>query len=251
MVRFMRHERWRDALFVHFPVDAEALQERLPAGLIVDKHAGVAYVGVVLLTEGGIVPLPPGVPLWMVAWLGLTHHAVNVRTYVRPAESAGPPGIFFFTLDCSALLPTVGAKALFNLPYRYARMRRRLDGDTHFLESARRRSNVCVAAEWKADGEPSGADAALATFFVERYALYNRPGPVLRCIMPRHSRLWTGSITHAPWPVQRARLMAYGGFCSKDGVLSALGLSELVQGACVAHMSSGVGPIEFFWSGAA
>ena len=50
-MRFMRHESWDDALFVHYPVDAAALQRRLPPGLVVDTHDGVAYVGVVLLTE--------------------------------------------------------------------------------------------------------------------------------------------------------------------------------------------------------
>ena len=126
--RFMRHAEWHDALFVHFAVDAEALQQRLPEGLLVDTHLGVAYVGVVLLTERGICPYPPGVPLWAVRWMGLSHDAVNVRTYVRPASGVGPPGIMFFTLDCSSLLPTLGALAIFNLPYRYARMYRRRAG---------------------------------------------------------------------------------------------------------------------------
>ena len=57
-MRFMRHESWDDALFVHYPVDAAALQRRLPPGLVVDTHDGVAYVGVVLLTESGIVGVP-------------------------------------------------------------------------------------------------------------------------------------------------------------------------------------------------
>lgn len=253
MSRFMRHECWRDALFLHYPVDAEALQQRLPPGLTVDKHDGVAYIGVVLLTESGIVPLPPGVPLWLVSCLGLSHDAVNVRTYVRPdPPDAGPPGIYFFTLDCSALLPTLGAHALFNLPYRYARMRRRTVGESHSLESSRVRSDVSLAAEWRPCGESlEGAEAALSRFFVERYALYNEPGPLLRLLMPQHSRLWAGTITHEPWPVQRARLIAYGGICSKSGVLSALGLSEIVQGGCIAHTSRGVGPVEFFWQGRA
>ena len=95
MPRFMQHESWRDACFVHFEVNAEMLQKRLPSGLVVDLCDGRAYVGVVLLTEVGIVPFPPGIPLWFVRCLGLTHHAVNVRTYVRPI-AGGQPGVFFF-----------------------------------------------------------------------------------------------------------------------------------------------------------
>lgn len=272
----MRHERWRDALFLHYPVDAEALQQRLPEGLTVDTFHGVAYIGVVLLTECGIVPWPPGVPLWLVRRLGLSHHAVNVRTYVRPTHGAGPPGIFFFTLDCSALLPTIGAWLLFNLPYRYARMlrsTRHTNDETSSLrlESTRVRGNAAIAAEWKAEGSALGEDATdaadadadlLGRFFVERYALYNPAGPLLRLLamIPRlwkkrssssSSNLWTGTITHEPWPLTKARLIAYGGICCKGGVLAALGLSELVQGGrpVLAHASSGVGPIDFFWRG--
>ena len=167
-MRFMRHESWDDALFVHYPVDAAALQRRLPPGLVVDTHDGVAYVGVVLLTESGIVPFPPRTPLWLVRWLSVSHHAVNVRTYVRP-ESGGPAGIYFFTLDCSALLPTIGAFALFNLPYRYSRMEREQKGARFTLRSKRVASTVAIAAEWEAEDEllatDRSADAALGRFF--------------------------------------------------------------------------------------
>ncbi len=253
-MRFMRHESWDDALFVHYPVDAAALQRRLPPGLVVDTHDGVAYVGVVLLTESGIVPFPPRTPLWLVRWLSVSHHAVNVRTYVRPESGSGPAGIYFFTLDCSALLPTIGAFALFNLPYRYSRMEREQKGARFTLRSKRVASIVAIAAEWEAEDEllatDRSADAALGRFFLERYVLYCPPGPLLRLFLPSGSRLWAGAITHAPWPLRRAKLVAYGGMCSAAGVLSAVGLSELVQGASVAHTSSGVGPIEFVWRGA-
>ena len=96
----------------------------------------------------------------------------------------------------------------------------------------------------------AGAEAALRRFFVERYALYNTPGPLLKLVLPRGAHLWSGTITHAPWPMHRAKLLAYGGFCSGIGVLAAVGLHELVDGqACIAHASEGVGPIEFFWQG--
>ena len=91
---------------------------------------------------------------------------------------------------------------------------------------------------------------ARGRFFVERYVLYQPPGPLLRLFLPSGSRLWAGAITHAPWPLRRAKLVAYGGMCSAAGVLSAVGLSERVQGASIAHTSSGVGPIEFVWRGA-
>lgn len=266
-MRFMRHEAWSDALFIHYPVDASALQRRLPNGLLVDQHNGVAYVGVVLLTESGIVPQPSHVPHWLVRWLGLSHHAVNVRTYVRPALSdAGPPGIYFFSLECSGMLPTIGARLLFNLPYQYAEMSRtcRQTG-AMALKSSRRTAEAKIEVEWVAEGPVlcgnAGVegdvsdlenDAALGRFFVERYALYNVPGPLLRLLMPSGSRLWSGTITHEPWPLRKARLIAYGGICSSVGVLSAAGLADLVLGGKpMVHASRGVGPISFYWHGRA
>jgi hypothetical protein len=251
MVRFMRHDSWDNALFVHFPVDAAALQSKLPAALRVDTHEGVAYVGVVCLTEAGIVPFPPGVPLWLVRMLGLSHHAVNVRTYVRPAAGDGPPGIYFFTLDCSAMLPAVGARALFNLPYRYARMRRH-GTELLGLQSTRFGGGARVAAEWVADEheapqEEEERDSTLGRFLVERYALYQAPGCALvRLLMRAGATLWCGTITHAPWPLRRARLTHW-----ECGVLEAAGLASVVLGGKtpVVHASSGVGPIHFFWNG--
>ena len=108
----------------------------------------------------------------------MSHHAVNVRTYVRP-ERGGPAGIYFFTLDCSALLPTLGAFALFNLPYRYSRMKREQKGARFTLRSKRVASTVAIAAEWEAEDEllatrPLGRRGARPLF---RGAIHPVPPP--------------------------------------------------------------------------
>ena len=54
MVEFMEHEQWKDALFLHYEADPQALQKLLPRGLEVDTFQGKAYVGVVALSENGI-----------------------------------------------------------------------------------------------------------------------------------------------------------------------------------------------------
>ena len=263
----MRHDWWGDALFVHYPVDAAQMQAKLPDGLELDLFDGVAWVGIVLISEEGIMPWPPGVPLSMLRWLGLSHHAVNVRTYVRPAggPESSPPGIFFFTLDCDSLLPTIGARLLFNLPYRYAPGMRRVraaereNGHTQTaaepptlrLESERMASRppARVRAAWRPistqGAHTQDGDDALGRFFVERYALYNEPGFLLRhLVLRRGARLWHGTITHEPWPLQRAHLREFD-----SSVLEAAGLAELVCGDPVAHASAGVGPVTFYWQG--
>lgn len=258
----MHHGRWDDALFVSFPVDSQALSQRIPQGLVIDEHDGVAYVSIVALTEAAIIPWPPGVPIWLLRWMGLSHHALNVRTYVRPAAGReGPPGIFFFSLDCSAALPTIGARALFNLPYRYASMRRRtvMDDDgarsgtagsqVRSLESHAVLSKVAFSSEWVASPSSSPEEDQLGRFLVERYALYNAAGAcsavgLLARAMHARSSTWCGSITHKPWPLYRARLISW---CTN--VLEAVDLHTSVRGEPIAHCSSGVDAITFFWRG--
>ena len=122
---------------------------------------------------------------------------------LRPADGDGPPGIYFFTLDCNGLLPTIGAFLLFNLPYKLASMRRA----EHSISSQRVGSAVAVQTQWEPLPEPDAPadDDQLGRFFVERYALYCTPGPLLRMFMSADSHLWCGTITHAPWPLRRVQ----------------------------------------------
>lgn len=219
-----------------------------------DTFDGAAFISIVALTEAGIVPSPPGVPLWAFNLLSLSHHAVNVRTYVRPSTGAeAPAGIFFFTLDCSSILPTIGAWALFALPYRWAAMTRSRHhgGDSSSksakLESRRWTQKATFSAEWVAEEETS--DLLLARFLVERYTLYNEPGPLMRLLgaVRCHAQLWSGQITHEPWPLQTAQLLSLN-----SSVIEAAGLDQLVASdakPAAVHCSKGVGPIDFFWRG--
>ncbi|MCA8944406.1 MAG: DUF2071 domain-containing protein, partial [Planctomycetes bacterium] len=71
---------WDDLLFLHWPVSAAALQERLPRGLEVDTFDGAAWVGVVpffmRMRFRGLPPLPGG------------HRfpELNLRSYVRHGD---------------------------------------------------------------------------------------------------------------------------------------------------------------------
>ena len=262
-IHFMSHATWEDALFLHHEVCPVALQNLLPPGLLIDTLHGKAYVSVVALSENGIVPALSGpASLWKL--LAVSHNAVNVRTYVRHQEH-GEPGIFFFSLDCDGVLPTFGARALFNLPYRLAAMtrerpsvtRRRFTSRRHgLLGSSDAAAAAALTVEWDvhvtegegadAEGEASAVTDELADFLVERYRLYCEPGPALRALLPSGCSTWCGSITHKPWPVRRTSARV-----AECTVLRAAGLeSILVPGAsCVAHCSVGVADISFFWEG--
>ena len=161
-----------------------------------------------LLTEEGIRPsfLPAALSAVVTA-LEITHHACNVRTYVRTTGGGGPGGIHFFSLDCTSVLATLGASLLFGLPYRLARIRRTSsDGREQFeCEGPRWQAPVgrTLTCEW-AVGPPLAAGAGTFQHWAaERYDLCLRwrcPGGIFR-----------GSIEHGPWRLRGASIQLLEG----------------------------------------
>ena len=185
----MRHERWCDALFLHYTVDAAVLQAKIPAGLTVDNYLGSAVVSIVALSECGCEPIcPVAFMTWMLRPLRGSHDIVTVRTYVRPTSGDGPPGIYYFSLDCSSWLPSAGARLFFNLPYKLARVARSRtvtpptveggsDGTTYFEVKSRRCLRTLLLrevatffhAQWQPVTRPAAAEGgSLDEFVVER-----------------------------------------------------------------------------------
>ncbi|MBC8141215.1 MAG: DUF2071 domain-containing protein, partial [Armatimonadetes bacterium] len=107
---------WLDLLFVHWTVDADAVQALLPPGLTVDTFNGAAYIGLVPFAMRNVRPVfCPAVP-------GLSHFLeINVRTYVH--DERGAPGVWFFSLDAANPVAVARAPPLFQLPNFNAAMR--------------------------------------------------------------------------------------------------------------------------------
>ena len=107
---------WERALFIHYEVDAVALQRELPFEL--DLRHGKAYVSLVAFTMRAMRPRIGG---RISAWLSKpisTHAFLNVRTYV---EQNGERGICFLTEWLSNRLSVALGPPLYGLPYRYAK----------------------------------------------------------------------------------------------------------------------------------
>lgn len=259
------------------------MQKLLPSGLEVDLFQGKAYIGVVALSENGIQST--FLPRWLSRWFAMSHHGVNVRTYVRYTKSnhhndnseggrkhfgkseggrqrqndgtsnGNMPGIFFFTLDCSNLWPILGARLLFNFPYRLAWIKRYFCGGSsvdRFRFNSRRLSNpkAILNVEWEIskDKQPQKAaePGSIASFFVERYCLYHRPGIFLKLFaMMRGNELWRGRITHQPWPLHEVKIVGKLQN-SVVGVVPGLGGTMLCQEPIV-HFSFGTRNIHFFF----
>jgi uncharacterized protein YqjF (DUF2071 family) len=188
--RAVMRQRWDGLLFLHWPVDAALIAERLPAGLHVDTYDGQAWLGVVpffmeRVRPAGLPPLP-----WLSWFMEL-----NVRTYVHDAE--GNPGVWFFSLDCNQPIAVEIARRFFHLPYEHAAMRSESYGG-HIRYQSRRKSAGSVDAVFdyhKPTATSEAAPGSLEWFLVERYLLFsaNPKGGLFR-----------GRVHHAPYRIAPA-----------------------------------------------
>lgn len=207
--RWTWRQSWRDLLFAHWPVPAEAVRALLPAGLAVDTFdgetlhgetvygqtwPGQTWLGIVPFRMAGVMRRPlPDLP-YVSAFPEL-----NVRVYVTDGEK---PGVWFLSLDATNRLAVMAARALFHLPYYRAAMDVRPDGEGIVYGSRRLESTggQPVPAAFAASYRPvsavyAAAPGTLEHFLTERYCLYAQ-GP--------DGTLRRTEVHHPPWPLQRA-----------------------------------------------
>jgi uncharacterized protein YqjF (DUF2071 family) len=182
---------WRDVAFLHWRVEPAAVAPLLPPGTRPDVHDGSSWVGLVpfRMRRIGVLGLP-GLP-----YLG-SFLETNVRLYSVDAQ--GRRGVVFRSLDADRLLPVLTARVL-GLPYLWARMRFRRDGDRVTYASARRwpgprgaggRIDVRV-------GAPLEAPGPLEHFLTGRWGLH-------QSTLGR-TAYWPNE--HPAWPLHRAELV--------------------------------------------
>jgi uncharacterized protein YqjF (DUF2071 family) len=133
-----------------------------------------------------------------------------VRLY--SVDGTGRRGIVFLSLDADRAAVVVGARAAFGLPYRWARMRYRADGDLHAYDARLRRRGTPVESHVvvRAGGRRSSTE--LDEFVSARWGL--------------HVRWWGRTLyipnRHEPWPVHDAEVLALD-----DALTASAGLPDL------------------------
>jgi uncharacterized protein YqjF (DUF2071 family) len=181
---------WERALFIHYEVDADALQRELPFEL--DLWNGKAYVSLVAFTMRAMRPRI-GWPIS--AWLSKpisTHAFLNVRTYVK---HDGERGICFLTEWLSNRLSVALGPPLYGLPYRFAKLDYRHTHEKNYLngtvESPRQGGRfVYTASLAPGNSFVPCRDDSLEEFLLERYTAFNWRGK-----SHQFFRVW-----HPPWP---------------------------------------------------
>ncbi len=184
-------QRWSRLLFAHWPVPAEAVQQRLPRGLRVDTFDGWAWLGVVPFLMDQVRVRTVGERSISVP----TAHAfpeLNLRTYVVAPD--GRRGVYFFSLDAGSLLAVLGARVAFGLPYFWARMRTEQRGSVLRYTSLRRVGRPANFSASYRSLATSSPDDDLRRFLTERYAFFTR----------FLGNVQAGEIHHGPWLLENA-----------------------------------------------
>ena len=185
------YQRWRELLFLHWEVDPEMLQERLPKGLHLDLFEGKAYLGIVPFMMERIRPkFLPCLP-WLSDFLEL-----NVRTYVH--DDQGRPGVWFFSLDCDQPIAVEIARKFFHLPYQHAVMSAKRG---EIIDYRCRRKGCSEEAHYiyRKNDDPlrTSEPGTLEFFLLERYLLFSQR---------KNGKLYCGQVHHPPYLFKEANV---------------------------------------------
>ena len=197
-------QRWLDLTFVHWAVDPTDVAHFFPPGTRPDTFEGRTYVGLVPFrmvdTRPALGPAMPFVGSFL---------ETNLRLY--SIDETGRRGVVFLSLDANRLAVVGAARAVFGLPYRWARMTHTRDGNFHTYTSTLQwpgvRAGATVAVEMGDRLEPG----PLEDFLTARWGLH----------IHRAGRTWYLPNHHPPWILYTAELTT---LYARD-LLASVGLS--------------------------
>jgi len=218
---------WRDALFLHWRVDAEAMRRFIPPELDLDLYDAEAWISIVAFRITGarlrgtppVAALPP-------------FDEINVRTYVRDGEKHG---VWFLSLDAGNALAVQAGRTGLHLPYVNARIDSAHNGatctyrshrtartrNTHF-EADTHEARLEVSAQVEPEPRPS---SPLEHWLAERYCFFT---------VDAHGKTLRGDVEHEPWPLHDATPTI-----TENTLLSAANITPL-DDAPLTHASPGV-----------
>lgn len=198
--RAIASQRWSDLTFLHWRVDPGVVVPLLPPGVSPDEHDGGTWVGLIpfLLDRATLFGGPP------VPYVG-RFVEVNVRLY--GVDATGRRGVVFRSLEASRLVAVLAARAVFGLPYFWARTTMDADGDV-IRYSSRRHGGGPASTIVARPGVGVEADP-LADFLTARWGMFTARGGRTR-FLPNE---------HEPWPLQAAQLVSLD-----DELVAAAGL---------------------------
>ncbi len=228
---------WRDAAFLHWPIDPDVVAPRMPSGVRPDVFDGASWVGLIGFRMVGLGFGPFGGVPYVGSFL-----ETNVRLY--SVDRLGRRGVVFLTLDATRLVPVLAARVWPHVPYAWARMRLDRDGrpaaGTDPLRTGERLTYT-ARRRWPA---PRGATSRFSVEVGDRVADASPLESFLTARWGLHTRTATGRTRYLPndhpsWPLRRAGLVDLD-----DGLVAATGLPQPVGPPASVLVSDGI-PVRF------
>lgn len=177
------YQEWNNALFLHWKIPAEVLQELIPEKLKLDIFNGEAYVSLVAFTMQKIRPknLPP------VKFIS-DFDEINLRTYI---DVDSKKGVYFLNIEGAKTLSVFIAKALSGLPYEKSLVQRskgKYKSTNHL-----KKFHLDTTFEVK---EPLTYKTELDLWLTERYCLY----------LEKNDKLFRYDIHHKEWDIKMVEI---------------------------------------------
>jgi uncharacterized protein YqjF (DUF2071 family) len=188
-VTFDQH--WRHLTFIHWPVRPESVEPMYPPGTRPDIFAdGLTYVGLIPFAMGDTK---------VGSALALPYFGSFLETNVRlySIDDAGRHGVLFRSLETARLAVVPIIRIRLGIPYTWARMRMRRDGDHVAYHSVRRwprrglRSRIEVAVGDVVEPTP------LELWLTARWGAHTR----------RAGRTWWVPNEHGAWSLRAAEIV--------------------------------------------
>ena len=216
-------QHWSDLLLRHWPISPKVLRPTIPDDLELDLFEGQAWASVVGFHLSGLRMRP----IRWIPWKDFDE--VNLRTYVKTSD--GKRGVWFHSLDSTDMFAVLGARILYGLAYRPAKITRSLSKQAISYQSYTNRLFKKVPARIDAQLDKSVGTTKIARepldrFLLERYRFWAR-----RKVGERSS---SAQIRHRPYDAMRLQKAEY-----KGGLFSAFELPEPKVSPAVAHYCQG------------
>jgi uncharacterized protein len=191
-------QRWTQLSFLHWPYEPHAVRALLPAELEVDTFDGAAWVGLIPFRLEIRRRGAPYVP-WLARFA-----ETNLRTYVVGPD--GRRGIWFLSLDAARLPAVAVARTSYRLPYMWADASIHERGDTIRYRGSRRWPTPQADYDLTLRiGEAVNRPSDLERFLTARWHLFS---PAPQPLPPRRLELDVTTVSHPPWPLFRADVIA-------------------------------------------
>ena len=186
-------QHWLNVSFLHWAVEPAWIAHLYPPDTVPDTFDGRSFVGVV--------------PFQM-SLLG-SFLETNIRLY--SVDSTGRRGVVFLSLDASRPDIVAATRCTVGVPYRWARMTYRENGNRRVYTTRMRRRGISSSIEVQVGGPiPSGP---LELFLTARWGAH----------VARFGRTWYLPNSHPAWALRQTELIDF----TDHGLLASVGLGEL------------------------